>query len=56
MATLASMVEIPEGVWTRLLEIEQSYELVHKGRTKSLVMAIEEGVPWYYDIMKFLEV
>ena len=55
MATLASMVEIPEGVWTRLLEIEQSYELVHKGRTKSLVMAIEEGVPWYYDIMKFLE-
>ena len=49
------MVEIPEGVWTRLLEIEQSYELVHKGRTKSLVMAIEEGVPWYYDIMKFLE-
>ena len=50
------MVEIPEGVWTRLLEIEQSFELVHKGRTKSSVMAIEEeGVPWYYDITKFLE-
>ena len=38
------------------LEIEQSYELVQKGRTKSSVMAIEEEeVPWYYDNMKFLE-
>ena len=56
LATLASMVEIPEGVWTRLLEIEQSYELVHKRRIESSVMAIEEeGVPWYCDIMKFLE-
>ena len=56
LATLASMVEIPEEVWTRPLEIEQSYDLVHKGRIESSVMAIEEeGVPWYYDIMKFLE-
>ena len=30
LATLASMVEIPEGVWTRPLEIKQSYQLVHK--------------------------
>ena len=42
LATLASMVEIPKGVWTRSLEIEQSYELVHKGKTKSLILAIEE--------------
>ena len=56
MATLAYMVEIPEGVWTRPLEIEQSYKLVHKGKAESLALAIEEdGVPWYYDIMKFLE-
>ena len=56
LATLASIVEILKGVWTRPLEIEQSYELVHKGRTKSSVMAIEEEeVPWYYDNMKFLE-
>ena len=56
LATLVSMVEIPEGVWTRPLEIEHSYKLVDKGKTKSSVMAIEEeGVPWYYDIMKFLE-
>ena len=53
-ATLASMVEIPEGVWTRPLEIGRSYELVHKGKTKSSISVIEEqGVPWYYDIMKF---
>ncbi|XP_030964290.1 uncharacterized protein LOC115985488 [Quercus lobata] len=49
------MVEILEGVRTRPLEIEQSYKLVHKKKTKSLVLAIEEGVHWYYDIMKFLE-
>ena len=48
------MVEISEGVWTRPLEIEQSYEEVHKRKTEASVMAIEE-VPWYYDIMKFLE-
>ena len=55
LATLASMVEIP-GVWTQSLEIEQSYGLVHKEKAKALVLVIEEeGVPWYYDIMKFLE-
>ena len=56
LATLACMVEIPKGVWTRPLEIEQSYEEVHKRKTKALVMTIEEEeVSWYYDIMKFLE-
>ena len=56
LATLASMVKIPKGTWTRPLEIEQSYEEVHKGKTKALVMIIgEEEVPWYYDITKFLE-
>ena len=55
LATLASMVEILEGVWTWPSKIEQSYDLVHKKRIESSVMAIEEeGVPWYYDIMKFL--
>ena len=50
------MVEIPEGVQTRPLEIGQSYELVRKGKIKSSILAIEEeGGPWYYDIMKFLE-
>ncbi|XP_030959037.1 uncharacterized protein LOC115980989 [Quercus lobata] len=47
LATLASMVEIPKGVWTRPLEIEQSYEEVHKRKIKASVMAIEEEeVPW----------
>ena len=46
MATLGSMVEIPKGVWTQSLEIEQSYELVHKENVKSSVLAIEEeGIP-----------
>ena len=54
LATLTSMVEIPEGVRTQPLEIEQSYEEVHKRKTKALVMTIEEEVSWYYDIMKFL--
>ena len=56
LATLASMVEISEGVWTQPLEIEQSYEEVHKGKTETTIMTIEEvEVLWYYDIMKFLE-
>ena len=56
LATLASMAEIPEGVWTRPLEIEQSHEEVHKRKTKAPVMTMEEEeVLWYYDIMKFLE-
>ena len=38
------------------MEIEQSYEEVHKGKTEALVMTIEEEeVLWYYDIVKFLE-
>ena len=56
LATLASMVKIPEGVWTQLLEIEQSYEEVHKRKTEVSEMTIEkEEVPWYYNIIKFLE-
>ena len=50
------MVEIHEEEWTRPLEIEQSYEELHKRKTEALVIAIEEEeVPGYYDIMKFLE-
>ena len=38
------------------MEIEQSYKEVHKGKTKTSVMTIEEQeVLRYYDIMKFLE-
>ena len=56
LATLASMVEILERVWTRPLKIEQSYEEVHKGKTEASVMTMEEKeVSWHYDIMKFLE-
>ena len=56
LTTLASMVEIPEGVWTRPLEIEQSYEEVYKEKTKASIMTIEEEeVPCYYDIIRFLE-
>ncbi|KAK9997913.1 hypothetical protein SO802_017516 [Lithocarpus litseifolius] len=50
------MVEIPKGVWTQPLEIEQSSKEVHRRKTEALVMAVEEKeAPWYYDIMKFLE-
>ena len=38
------------------LKIEKSYEEMHKRKTEASIMAIkEEEVPWYYDIMKFLE-
>ena len=52
LATLASTIEMPEGVWTRPLEIEQSYKEVHKRKTKTSIMTIkEEEVMWYYDIV-----
>ena len=40
LATLASMVEIPEGVWMRPLEIEQSYGMVHKEKAEASVLVI----------------
>ena len=56
LATLASMVEISKGIWTRPLETKQSYEEMHKRKTEASVTTLEEEeVPWYYDIMKFLE-
>ena len=56
LATLASIVEILEGVWTQPLEIEQKYQLVHNEKEDLAILAInKEKVPWFYDIMKFLE-
>ena len=50
------MVEIPKGMRTRPSEIEQSYEETHKRKIEASVMTIEEEeVPWYYDIIRFLE-
>ena len=50
------MVEIPKGVWTQPLEIEQSGGEVHRRKTEASIMAIEEEkASWYYDITKFLE-
>ena len=40
LTTLTSMVEIPKGVWTQPLEIEQSYELVHKEKSEQSVLAM----------------
>ena len=38
------------------MQFEQSCEELHKGKTEASVMAAEEEeAPWYYDIMKFLE-
>lgn len=38
------------------MEIEQSYEIVHKEKDKASILVVEEkGVPWFYDITKFLE-
>ena len=42
LATLASMVEIPEGVWTWPFEIKQCYGMVHKEKAEALILVIEE--------------
>ena len=50
------MVEILEGVWIWPLKIEQSYGMVHKEKVEASVLVIkEERIPWYYNIMKYLE-
>ena len=50
------MDEITKGLRTWPLEIEQSYEDVHKGKNQASIMTIEEKIVlWYYDIIKFLE-
>ena len=47
---------LKKGLQTQPLEIEQSYELVHKAKAESSAFVIEEEkVSWYYDILKFLE-
>ena len=54
--TLASMVEVLGRVWTRPLEIEQKYQVVHKEKEDLVILAIEEEeIPWYYDVLMFLE-
>ena len=42
-------------IWTRTLEIKQSYLLLHEEKKELSTLAVEERVPWSYDIMKFLE-
>ena len=38
------------------MEIKQSYEEMHKGKTEASIRTIEDKeVPCYYDIIKFLE-
>lgn len=44
LATLVSMVEIPERVWTRLLEIEQKYQSVYKEKQDVAILVIELGI------------
>ena len=56
LATLASMVEIPMGISTCPLEIEQKYQVRHKEDEDLVILAIEEEeIPWNYNILKFLE-
>ena len=38
------MVEIPKGMWTQLLEIEQSYGMVHKEKTEVSVLIIHANL------------
>ena len=42
LATLASIVEILEGVWTQPLEIEQKYQLVHNEKEDLAILAIKK--------------
>ena len=47
---------LKKGLRTQPLEIELSYELVHKAKAESSAFVIEEErAAWYHDMLMFLE-
>ncbi|KAH7855721.1 hypothetical protein Vadar_028116 [Vaccinium darrowii] len=53
LATLASMVEIPNGVKLRPIMIEQRDKPVYE--YNMAIDELDDGLPWYHDIWNFIE-
>ena len=55
IATLASLVQIPENTFIRPIEIKRREVSAHEREVCVLVDDINDGKPWYYDICNFVE-
>ena len=55
LATLASLVLIPEGTFVQPIEIEQREVLAHEREICVLDDEINDGKPWYNDTHNFVE-
>ena len=55
LATLASLVQIPENTFVRSIEIKRKEVPTHKREVCMLDDEINDGKPWYYDICNFVE-
>jgi hypothetical protein len=55
LATLASLVQIPEKTFVRPIEIKRREAPAHEREVCMLDNEINDGKPWYYDIRNFVE-
>jgi ribonuclease HI len=55
LATLASLVQIPENTFVRPIEIKRREAPAHEREVCVLDDEINDGKPWYYDIRNFVE-
>jgi hypothetical protein len=55
LATLTSLVQIPENTFIRPIEIKRREVLAHEREVCMLHDEINDRKPWYYDIGNFVE-
>ena len=55
LATLASLVEIPENTFVQLIDIKRREVSTDEREVCVLDDEINDGKPWYYDIRNFIE-
>ena len=55
LATLASLVQIPENTFVRPIEIKRREAPAHEREVCMLDDEINDGKPWYYNIRNFVE-
>jgi hypothetical protein len=55
LATLTSLVQIPENTFIRPIEIKRREVLAHEREVCMLDDEINDRKPWYYDIGNFVE-
>lgn len=55
LATLASLIRIPERAQMQPLIIQQSSRPAHEATIMFIEEEFDDGKPWYFDVLNFLE-